>query len=289
MSNDKPVVMACIDDSKLSDAVCDYAVWIAQRVNVPLKLLNTIDHHPETAEITDLSGNLGVNSRDQLLEDITDVEHIKSKALIQKGKTILEAAKERVTAQGFSDPVVRLQHGNLIDSLIELEQGIRVLVIGARGKVHEDMPDKIGAKLEEMIRSLHLPILVAYEEFKEPENIMIAYDGSDCANKAVEMVANSPLYRGLTCHLVNVSNKSSAEELLQKAADKLRHTSDLKIITASLHGKAEQALCDYQKEQNIELTIMGAFSHTRLHDILLGSFTVKMLLNTNNPLLLLRK
>lgn len=288
MNNDKPVVMACVDDSKLSDAVCDYAVWIAQRVNVPLKLLNTIDHHPETAEITDLSGNLGVNSRDQLLEDITDVEHVKNKALIQKGKTILEAAKDRVMAQGFSDTVVRLQHGNLIDSLIELEQGIRVLVIGARGKIHEDMPDKIGAKLEEMIRSLHLPILVAYDEFKKPENIMIAYDGSDCADKAVEMVASSPLYKGLNCHLVNVSNKSSAEELLQNAADKLRQTSDLNIVTASLSGKAEQALCDYQKEQNIELTIMGAFSHTRLHDILLGSFTVKMLLNTNNPLLLLR-
>ncbi|MGB1800037.1 MAG: universal stress protein [Gammaproteobacteria bacterium] len=288
MNNDKPVVMACIDDSKLSDAVCDYAVWIAQRVDVPLKLLNTIDHHPETAENLDLSGSLGVNSRAHLLEDITDVEHAKSKALIQKGKTILEAAKARVKAQGYSDPVVSLQHGSLIDSLIELEQGIRVLVIGARGKIHEDMPDKIGAKLEDMIRSLHLPILVAYEEFKKPENIMIAYDGSDCANKAVEMVANSPLYKGLTCHLVNVSNNSSAEELLQKAANTLRDKSDLKIITASLSGKAEQALCDYQKQQNIELTIMGAFSHTRLHDILLGSFTVKMLLNTNNPLLLLR-
>ena len=288
MSNEKPIVFACIDGSKLSEAVCDYAVWIAQRTDVPLKLLNTIDHHPETATTADLSGNLGVNGRDQLLEDITDVEHVKSKARIQKGKMILQTAKDRATGQGFSNLLTCLQHGSLIDSLIELEQDIRVLVIGARGKIHEDMPDKIGAKLEAMIRSLHLPILVAYEEFKKTENIMIAYDGSESANRAVDMVANSPLYKGLSCHLVYVSNKPSAEELLQKAADKLRQAGDLKIVTASLNGKTEHALCEYQKSKNIDLTIMGAFSHNRLRDLILGSFTVKMLLNTNSPLLLLR-
>ncbi len=288
MSNEKPMVLACIDGSKLSEAVCDYAVWIAQRVNVPLKLLNTIDHHHETAETADLSGSLGVNSRDQLLEDITDLEHVKSKARLQKGKAILQVAKDRVIEDGFTNPLTSLQHGSLIESLTELEKEIRVLVIGARGKVHEDQPDQIGAKLEEMIRSLHLPILVAYEEFKTPKTIMIAYDGGQAADKAVDMVANSPLYKDLSCHLVYVSNKPSSNEILDKAAEKLRQSGGIEVTIASLTGKAEQELCDYQLNQNIDMTIMGAFSHTRLHDLLLGSFTVKMLFNTKRPLLLLR-
>lgn len=33
------------------------------------------------------------------------------------------------------------------------------------------------------------------------------------------------------------------------------------------------------RKNNIDLTIMGAFSHTRLREMLLGSFTVKMLVN----------
>jgi nucleotide-binding universal stress UspA family protein len=288
MNNEKPMVLACIDGSKLSEAVCDYAVWIAQRVDVPLKLLNTIDHHPETAEIADLSGNLGVDSRDHLLEDITDLEHVKSKARIQKGKAILQAAKERVIEDGFSNPLTSLQHGSLMDSLIDLEKNIRVLVIGARGKIHEDKHDQIGAKLEGMIRSLHLPILVAYEEFKAPKTIMIAYDGGEAANKAVDMVASSPLYKDLTCHLVCVSDKDKADDMLEKAANRLRQSGGIEIIVARLRGKAEQELCEYQLSQNIDMTIMGAFSHTRLHDLLLGSFTVKMLFNTKRPLLLLR-
>ncbi|MBL1141560.1 MAG: universal stress protein [Proteobacteria bacterium] len=288
MNNEKPMVLACIDGSGLSEAVCDYAAWIAQRVNVPLKLINTIDHHPETAATSDLSGNLGVDSREHLLEDITDFEYRKSKLRIQQGKEILQNAKERVIKGGISNPQTSLQHGSLIESLVELEREIRVLVIGARGKIHEDKSDQIGAKLEAMIRSLHLPILVAYEEFKTPKTIMIAYDGGEAAEKAVDMVANSPLYKGLVCHLVCVSNKDNADVVLGKAADKLRNAGGIEIITASLRGKAEHELCDYQVKQNIDMTIMGAFSHTRLHDLLLGSFTVKMLFNTKRPLLLLR-
>jgi nucleotide-binding universal stress UspA family protein len=118
---------------------------------------------------------------------------------------------------------------------------------------------------------------------------MIAYDGSEAADKAVDMVASSPLYKGLTCHLVCVNkNEDTAAKLLEQAADKLKLTDSIEVITAKLKGKVEQELCAYQQQHNIDLTVMGAFSHTRLHDMLLGSFTHKMLVNTKKPLLLLR-
>ena len=282
------MVLACIDGSALGEAVCDYAAWIAQRVGTPLKLLHTIDHHHETAAKTDLSGNIGLDSREHLLEEMARHEQKQSKLRLQQGKALLKTAKERVIQAGIAEPVTCLQHGSLIESLIELEDSIRVLVIGARGKVHEDRPNRIGAKLEAMIRSLHLPILVANETFTTPQRIMIAYDGGEGADKAVAMVADSPLCKGLTCHLVCVGRKETTDGLLDKAAAKLRAAGGIEIIEACLQGKAEQELCDYQISRNIDLTIMGAFSHTRLHDILLGSFTYKMLVKTNKPLLLLR-
>lgn len=286
--DNKQTVIACIDGSTLSEAVCDYAAWIAQRVDVPLKLLNTIDHHHETAASTDLSGSIGVDSREHLLEEISSQEQQESKLRLQQGKAILKAAKERIIQDGISDPETCLQHGGLIDSLIELEESIRVLVIGARGKIHEDLANQIGAKLEAMIRSLHRPILIAYEAFKTPQRIMVAYDGSEAASKALDIVANSPLYKGLTCHLVYVSKKGSSDSLLDNATNKLRAAGGIEIISTNLQGDSEQELCNYQVSQDIDMTIMGAFSHTRIHDFLLGSFTVKMLQNTKTALLLLR-
>ena len=289
MNAPTPRVLACIDGSALTPAVCDYAAWIAQRVAAPLKLLHTIDHHPETAATADLSGNIGLDSRDHLLEELTRIEQQRSKLRLQQGKQLLESARERVIQAGVTDPLTNQRHGSLVEALIELENAIRVLVIGVRGKVHENRPGQIGAKLESIIRSLHRPILVVNDAFRAPQNILIAYDGSHAAEKAVDMVSSSPLFKGLSCHLVCAGKDDTATTVRFAAATrKLAQTGFLALTPQQLSGKPDQVLCEYQDRQAIDMTIMGAFSHTRIHDWLLGSFTAKMLTHTRKPLLLLR-
>jgi len=288
MNTPQNLVLAGIDGSSLTDAVCDYAAWIAQKVDAPLKLLHSIDHHPEATDHTDLTGNIGVDSRDHLMDELTQLEQQRSKLRLQQGKQLLQAAKQRVELAGFANPITNQRHGSLVESLIELENDLRVLVIGVRGKVHDKQPDKIGAKLESIIRSLHKPILVVNAEFNQPERIMLAYDGSQAAEKALGLVANSPLYKGLTCHLVCVSQDEGKAPLLEVAANKLQLAGGIEVIAKKLTCKPEQVLCDYQDQHAIDMTVMGAFGHTRIRDWLLGSFTVKMLTHSHKPLLLLR-
>ncbi len=289
MDNKTNNILACIDGASLTDSVCDYASWMANKIQAPLKLLHTIDHHHEAANKTNMTGNIGLGSQEQLLEEITQIEQQHSKLRLQKGKLLLEAAKKRVMEAGIDTPVCQQRHGGLIDSLIELEDDIRVLVLGLRGQVHDQQAHQIGAKLEAIIRSLHKPILVVNDAFQKPERLMIAYDGSEAADKAVAMVASSTLFKGMHCHLVCVNkNEQTADQLLQRADEQLNSSADLELTTVRLKGKVDQVLCDYQQQQGIDLTVMGAFSHNRLHDMLMGSFTHKMLLNTNKPLLLLR-
>lgn len=289
MENQQPKVLACIDGASLTEAVCDYAAWIAQRVDAPLKLLHTIDHHQETAVSADLTGNIGLGSQEHLLETIIELEQQQSKLKLHKGKLMLKAAKERVKQAGIAEPICNQRHGGLIESLIELEDSIRVLVLGLRGQVHDNRSDQIGAKLEAIIRSLHRPILVVNDHFKTPQRMMIAYDGSKAADKAVDMVAASALYKGMSCHLVCVNkNEETAAKLLEQASNRLKTNGEIEVTTVKLQGKVEQELCAYQQQHDIDLTVMGAYSHTRLRDMLLGSFTHKMLLKTQKPLLLLR-
>jgi nucleotide-binding universal stress UspA family protein len=289
MNPNIPRVLACVDGSALTPAVCDYAAWIARRVDAPLKLLHTIDHHPETAVSVDLSGNIGLDSRDHLLDELAEIERQRSKLRLQQGKLLLQSAKERVIQAGIADPISNQRHGSLVEALIELENDIRVLVIGVRGKVHENRPGQIGAKLESIVRSLHKPILVVNAEFMAPQRIMIAFDGSYAAEKAVDMVSTSPLFKGLSCHLVCAGKDDAVtEHRFDAASQRLELSGFAEVIAQHLPGKPEQALCDYQDRQAIDLTVMGAFSHTRIHDLLLGSFTVKMLTQTHKPLLLLR-
>ncbi len=77
-------------------------------------------------------------------------------------------------------------------------------------------------------------------------------------------------------------------QLLEVAASKLQVAGGIEVIAKKLIGIPEQVLSEYQGQKGIDMTVMGAFGHTRIHDWLLGSFTVKMLTNSRKPLLLLR-
>jgi nucleotide-binding universal stress UspA family protein len=282
------IVLACIDGSAVSEAVCDYSSWIAIKSGTPLKLLHTIEHK-QTPAVSDLTGAIGLGSQQELLNELTELEQSRGKLLIKKGQLLLEAAKQRVIKAGFSHPKIRQRHGRLSESLIELEDKTGLIVMGIRGEEHEQSAKGIGTQLETIIRSLHKPILVVTEEYVKPKQFMLAYDGSESCKKALTMVAQSSLCKGIPCHIVHVggSNVELGNALLEEAANVLKQA-NIEVITNQIFGNVEDALSDYQTNNNIDLMAMGAFSHNRFRDFLLGSFTAKMLAATKKPLLLLR-
>ena len=287
-NNEQRFVLSCIDGSSYGEAVCDYACWIAKTVDAPLKFLHTIEHSKSPA-VADLTGAIGLGASEDLLNELTEVEQNRSRLLIEKGNLMLKAAKQKATEAGVTEIEIRQRHGSLSESLVELEDQIRVLVVGIRGEQHDTDQAGVGAQLETTIRSLHKPILVVNKAFETPKKIMLAYDGSDAANKALSMVASSPLFKGIPCHLVHVSDgdEQGVDKLLANA-EKTLSDAGITVSSIKLNGEIDQALSRYQSEHNIDLTVMGAFSHNRVRDFLLGSFTAKMLENTQKPLLLLR-
>ncbi len=278
------VVLACLDGSSTSEHVCDYASWMAKRIAKPLKLLHTIEHNHNPA-VSDYSGAIGLGSQQELLAELTEVEQSRASLLIKKGRLILDAAKQKALESGVKSVETYQHHGTLAESLIEIEDEIRAMVIGIRGKQHEHQAQGIGHQLESVIRSMHKPILVVNKAFAEPKKTMLAYDGSTSCKKALQMIAESPLFSGLPCHVVHVGQHGAA--LLDEAEMVLKNAG-IEVTCVQLEGPVDEVLANYQIENDIELTLMGAFSHNRFRDLLLGSFTAKMLEATNRPLLLLR-
>ncbi len=284
-------VLACVDGSQYSTAVCDYATWIAKVLDQPLHFLHTIEHRPIPA-VADLSGAIGLGSSEELLEELASVEQQRNSLLIKKGKLMLQAAKQKAIDAGVNDVHNQQRHGTLAESLVDLENNIGILVLGIRGEQHDqhhkDKQSGVGTQLETVIRSLHKPILVVNREFSPPKKIMLAYDGSEAANKALYLIANSPLSKGIPCHLVHVSDKAGSENPLLDQAVKTLQDANIDAQGISLAGKIETVLTEYQAKEDIDLMVMGAFSHNRVRDFLLGSFTASMLASTQRPLLLLR-
>ena len=276
-------VIACIDGSAATASICDYAAWSAQRLDAPLTLLHVLDHsrYPVAA---DLSGNLSMGGREHLLQELADLDAQRNRVALEQGKLMLEAARERVVADGITDPKERQRHGDLVDTLTGLEDEMRLLVIGKQGEEHDGIGAQLGDNVERVIRAVHRPILVAVGEFKAPQTIMLAYDGSETTRKGVSMLADSPLFKGLECHLVTVGGRDAD---LDWAADKLK-ASGHQVQTAVLDGEVEPALHQYQQSRNVDLVVMGAYGHSRIREFFVGSTTNKMIREASVPHLLLR-
>lgn len=280
-------VMACIDGSPSAAAVCDCAAWASQRLDAPLTLLHVLDQqqYPATGN---LSGIIGLGSREYLLEELAALDEKRSKLALEEGRVMLDAARQRVITAGVAQPDVRQRHGDLVEVVRELEADIRLLVLGKQGEDSGTDLHLIGSQLESVIRTLHRPILVTPASFSAPTRIMLAFDGSATTRKGVEMIASSPLLRGIPVHLVMVGDDSAdSRALLDSARDTLT-AAGFDAQTAIRSGEVEATLHAYQAEQGIDLLVMGAYGHSRIRQFLVGSTTTSMIRSATTPLLLLR-
>lgn len=280
-------VMACIDGSTSSPIVCDYAAWASLRLGAPLVFLHVLDKS-EYPVRSNLSGNIGLGSREALLKELAELDEKRGKLAMEQGRLMLEAAQQRAVEDGIGDAATLQRHGELVDTLAELENDIRLLVIGKQGEEGDTLGDHIGSHLENVVRTLHRPILVTTAAFKAPQRIMIAFDSSATARKGVEMVAASPLFKGLLCHVVMAGDKSMDNLKQLDWAKQTLETAGFDTAVALQAGEVNTVLGDYRKAHDIDLLIMGAYGHSRIRRFLVGSTTDYVIRNATVPLLLLR-
>lgn len=287
MQNERKV-LACVDQSRFADYVVDYAAWAAQRMNAPLELLHILDRHPEMASSTDHSGTIGIDAQELLLSALSEEDESRSKAAREQGRMFLNRLRERAVAAGVESPDVRQRHGNLEDTLTEQENEVRLFVLGRRGESAEHTQRDLGRSVEGLVRSLHKPILAVTEGFAEPHRVMIAFDGGVVTRRGVELVASSPLCRGLPIHLL-MSGKESREAPRQLAwARRTLEAAGFGVTASLIPGDAERVIAKAVHDQDIDILIMGAYSHSPLRKLFLGSKTSDLLRSASIPTLLLR-
>lgn len=280
-------VLACIDDSVYAEAVCDYAAWSASRMGAQLSLLHVLDN-TEGATPKNLSGNLGLSAHENLMEELAELGQQRSRLEMEKGKLMLQAALQRTADKGLADVETRQRHGELVDTLIDLEPETRILVLGKRGADTESAHGHLGSHLESIIRALHKPILIAQQSFAPPKQIMVAYDGSATMRKGIHIVAASPLGHGIPHHVVMVGADTDVARAQLKEATDVMAAAGFDVTGAIIPGDADIALTEYQERENIDLLVMGAYGHSRIRHLILGSTTTAMIKRTKVSLLVLR-
>ncbi|MBR9882766.1 MAG: universal stress protein [Oceanospirillales bacterium] len=276
-------VIACIDGiGESAAAICDAASWASLRLEAPLKLLHVLDKSQYPTE-TNLTGSIGLGSREALLEELAALDEQRGKLAREQGRLMLDAARERAVEDGIAEPLVQQRHGDLVETLTELEPDTRLLVFGRGGN-----GGGLGHQVEAVVRALHRPMLLLPGEFKAPQRFMIAYDGSPTARKAVEMVIRSPLLRGIPCDLLIIGPSTHDVKMELKHASEQLQQAGFELNAEILAGDVEETLLSEIDKRGAELLVMGAYGHSRIRQMLVGSTTTNLIKHTQVPLLLLR-
>ena len=280
-------IVACIDGSRAAPAVCDYAAWASRYTGVPVMLLHVLDQERYPVA-PDLAGNIGLGSREHLLEELAELDEQRSKLALEHGHHLLEQAEQRVAQSGVTAVTKRQRHGDLAESLLTLENQTRLLVMGLHGESSSDNDLHIGSQLETVIRSLNRPILLVPDEFSPPKSAMLAFDGSKTAFRSVEHLAGSPVLRGMPLHIVMVGPDTGERREQLKEAEAMLSDLGGEITLAIRSGDVEPVLHQYQQEHDIDMLVMGAYGHSRIRQFLVGSTTTTMLKTADRPLVILR-
>jgi len=280
-------VMACLDVSAYSHSVTDYAAWASRRLAAELVCLHVLDHKTVRPATGDYSGSIGIDAGSHLLDELTELEAQQNRLAMQQGRAMLEQAGARAAEAGALRPRSVQRQGPLARALTELEDQVRLFVLGKRGAAARFNSDHLGANLERVVRSVHRPTLVTSREFRPVNTFGMAFDGSATTRKCVNMVAISPLLKGLDCHLIVAGNPPARPEGLDWA---MQHLSDAGF-EPEVHiesGNAEQVIARQVEAIELDLLVMGAYGHSRIRHLIVGSTTTTILRNCQIPILLLR-
>ena len=281
-------MLACVDQSRYAQDVTDYAAWAARRLDAPLELLHVIDRHLQTATRHDHSGAIGIDAQAHLLDELSTDDEAKSRAARESGRIFLNGLRARAVEAGVEMPDIRQRYGELKETLIEQQPNVRLFVLGRRGESAEHTRRDLGRNVEGVVRSLSRPIFTVTERFEPPKRALIAFDGKAVTRRGVAMVAGSPLFQGIPVHvLMSGRLRSDAAKQLDWATQTLKEAG-LEAHSLAVSGDPERVIAEFVREHDIGLIVMGAYGHSQIRSLLLGSRTSDLLRAADVPTLLLR-
>ncbi|HGY5247793.1 TPA: universal stress protein [Aeromonas salmonicida subsp. pectinolytica] len=278
-------IFACIDGSPAMTAVCDAAAWASANTGLPVTLLHVLEKN-EFEGHCDLSGNIGLGSRELLLQELAELDHQRSRLAHEQGRILLNSGKEYLADLGMPVVDTLQRHGQLVETTQELSSGMRMLIMGKQGTTHAH--DLIGSNIESVIRTLSNPIMVVQPGFQAPSRFLFAYDASPTAKKVLELIASSLLLKGLECELVMVGEPSDEHERLLVQAKQVLKSAGIRVETMLLQGEVVSVVCQHAADMGCNLIVMGAYGHSRIRQFIVGSTTSGMLKNTTASLYLIR-
>jgi nucleotide-binding universal stress UspA family protein len=104
----------------------------------------------------------------------------------------------------------------------------------------------------------------------------------------VEAVVQSPLLAGMPATLAMAGRESSEIRVKLDAAEAVLRSATFSVNVVVRQGDPEEVLPDVIRQADASLLVMGAYGHSRIRQLVVGSTTTMLLRLSKVPVLVLR-
>lgn len=281
-------ILSFVDGSVYAKSVCNYSAWAAARLGADVDIYHVLGRRDITTDQSNLSGNIGLGARTALLEELAALDGQRAKLAQKRGRAILEDATG-LASEGHDNTVDNyLRNGDVVETAKKFEPDADMLIIGKRGEAADFAKLHLGSNIERVARATTKPLLIASRAYSEVKSFVFAFDGSANGQRIVESLATSKLMAGLHCHVVWAGRATDAAE--KTLADAVKKLSAAGFVVSSeiIDGEPEDVIASTIEAGGHNMLVMGAYGHSHIRSLIIGSTTSAMIQRCRVPILLIR-
>lgn len=272
-------VLVPTDGSEFAMVGVRYAAEVARFYGATLHGLHVVDLRLlEGPYLRDISASLGTAPYVNYYDNIAMV-------LEERGKAALDAVEKLC---GELDIRCEVQQSSGIVSRVIVEKGelTDLIVMGRGGEHGEWLEGFVGSTTQAVARRAKCPVLVTGVEMPGSGCFVMAYDGSPFAKRAMQSSAALAADWKAPLHVLTVGGER-ADATLDEARSYLA-PHDLQVQYVRRDGDPSETIVAYALECGADLLIMGAYGHTKMRELVVGSTTAYAMNHAPCPLLLTR-
>ncbi|MCE3258027.1 MAG: universal stress protein UspA [Nitrobacter vulgaris] len=162
--------------------------------------------------------------------------------------------------------------------LLRMIETCDLVVTGRDAEFHLDPLEGVTPLVEHIIGKGCRPVVVSGPKQLGSGPVLVAYDGSAPAAKALQMAVLLGIFRPSGAHILSISrDRAAAMAIAERAREFLelhRVTADLEAVESFDHPA--DVVLKRAPEIGARLLVMGAFGHRGFRDILFGSSTRRL-------------
>lgn len=274
-------ILVPLDDSPYTKAAIQTAIQVARPVNAELLGLHVIDIKIlQGPLLRDLTFTIDTVSGFEYREEI-------NKALEAKGRRIT-ADFETICRQNAVKCSHLLETGIISETVSKISHRTDLVVMGKRGENSEWDTPFLGSVVERVVRASSRAVIVTPAEDKPIRRIMVAYDGSQNANRAISMLQDLAGLGDFQIIVVTVNGDDMDSTTQMEEGVEYLRTRGLSCEGVTRIGDDVEEIVQATTDLNADILVMGAYGKSRLRALLLGSTTTRVLRRVDIPVLLYR-